>query len=367
MSELKSGKGVIFFELKRIAKAKTTAIEHSERLKKLVSNDHIKKNQHFEEPVVEETNFDDSCVHDPGLFMRALVEALADEFEDKNNWVKILLEHEIVETHTCGRCHYKIKTRFKDVIITVDSNKKSIDEMVKNKLKVEKIEGNSGYEHKCPNSEISIIKEMTVKPEVLIVQINRFKYDIKKKRVRKIKNTVKVEKNMSVDKQKYVMEATINHEGNSVETGHCIANIYSFKSISFFRCSDSVVSKKIIQKHDQIYIATYTKYEVEETDSETEKNNVKGTSENEFETMSKRKKPPSSSSKESGSDIGVPLSNIFSSLGEEEIKDNGTKNVKDEVKMTEANGKVFNKDCPPCSTTQGRCGVCGIQVIRHWT
>ena len=76
---MKSGNGVIFFELKRIAKAKTTAIEHSERLKKLVSNDHIKKNQHFEEAIVEETNFDDSCVHDPGLFIRALV-------EDKNNW-----------------------------------------------------------------------------------------------------------------------------------------------------------------------------------------------------------------------------------------------------------------------------------------
>ena len=39
----------------------------------------IKKNQHFEEAIVEETNFDDSCVHDPGLFIRALV-------EDKNNW-----------------------------------------------------------------------------------------------------------------------------------------------------------------------------------------------------------------------------------------------------------------------------------------
>ena len=116
------------------------------------------------------------------------------------------------------------------------------------------------FEHNGPEfkNEVKVTKRFSTKPKVFLVQVNRFKLD-KQNQIRKIMDKVKVVNETKVEEAVYNIDSTINHEGNSVETGHCVANIYNFKQNKFFRCSDSVITKKNLNKSEQIYVAVLKK------------------------------------------------------------------------------------------------------------
>ena len=256
--ELKPGKGSIFKELVKICSAKEKDLQCIKAIRNKVANHYKTKNNK------SKTNYDDGKEHDPEEFMRALFDAMNDEFEEKHNWVKTLTEFVILEEHTCPNCKFKKEVEIEENIFQVSVKQESIEEGIKDKLKTETIEKGSGFKHKCPNpTNIVIVKKsLSVTPQMLLIQVNRFELEPALNKFRKTRTNVKLSHNITLNEFSHTLESSINHEGNSMETGHCIANVFEPKTGLFHRCSDSIVTKNLSgvrAKANQVYLATYSR------------------------------------------------------------------------------------------------------------
>ena len=332
----------------KISKSTSEKLNSCKNIRTIVADRHKKENCKSKNV----TNFDDGNEHDAALFLRAMLECLGNEF--KSNWVKDLTEHKVEEEQNCNNCDFSQTVNYKDVLLVVAGESKYIEKGIESKLEAE----TAIVEHNCTvtKNEVNVTKKLVLKPKLLLIQINRFKMD-DYGMAKKMMNKVRVKEKIKVEQVNYILDSSINHEGPKVETGHCIVNVYNFKENIVIRCSDSVLSKRTIEKLEQTYVAVFRmSKEVESLDNlENLENLETEDSVEEWQKANKRKKPALSSS--SSGEPEISLVNKFSSMevdedayvmhaNEAEI-DKEIDNIKRKSK-TKRNARkqdVFNKDC----------------------
>ena len=258
LHDLKVGKGSVFKSLVKIFRAPEKYLQCVKSIRTNVAFHFKMKNPK------SQTNFDDGKEHDPVDFMRALLDCMSDEFEENKNWIKRLTEFVILEEHSCPNCSHQKQYNLTESIFQVDVKPVSLHEAVMDKLKTESIEKGSGFNHACPIpiNEVTLKKSLLVYPDMFLIQVNRFEMVAQSDRFQKSKNEVKPSQEITFNEVKFTLEASINHEGNSMETGHCICNVFEPKSKLFHRCSDSSVTKDlsgIKAQANQVYLAVYSK------------------------------------------------------------------------------------------------------------
>lgn len=114
--------------------------------------------------------------------------------------------------------------------------------------------------HNCTTTEnnVTITKTMTVTPQILIVQVNRFQVNIQSGLTEKLMD--KVTLNLKIDD--LFLDSSVNHIGESAYSGHCVSNIHEGKGL-FTQVSDSQVRRKLSAEKANLsdtYIAVFSKH-----------------------------------------------------------------------------------------------------------
>jgi hypothetical protein len=148
----------------------------------------------------------------------------------------------------------------------------TLEKAIQKKLETEVME----RPHNCTNTEnnVTITKTMTVTPQILIVQVNRFQVNIQSGLTEKLMD--KVTLNLKI--AELFLDSSVNHIGESAYSGHCVSNIHEGKGL-FTQVSDSQVRRKLSAEKANLndtYIAVFSKhseYEFQQGDVEVEKYN----------------------------------------------------------------------------------------------
>ena len=287
--ELKPGKGDVFRALVKICKSKEGDIQCVKSIRTNVAQDYKKRNP------TTKINYDDGKQHDPEEFLRALLDCVSNEFMVNHKWVSKITEYVILETHSCPNCDFKKNIDMEENVFQIDANSKSLKEGIKKKLATEEIQKGSDFQHDCPNptNKVFVRKRLLVTPEVFIPQVNRFEYNKRTKSSRKVKTDVKLSKRLKLGDVPFELDASINHEGNTMNAGHCITNVFDPKTGLFHRCSDSSITKNMTTKEakaNQVYVAFLSKKKSEQEPQEEkiEDENDQENSNDEYETNKSR-------------------------------------------------------------------------------
>ena len=264
VKELRTGKGVVFYSLKKIAQSNPKNVQDVKSIRTNVALNHIKENKKNNKKPENITNYDDGKEHDPVGFMRSFLDCLTGEFRPQFTWVRSLTEFVINEKHTCQNCKHEATIEVEEIILQVTAKKSNLEDAIKETFEMEIME----KPHNCsnPNNTVMVTKSLVVTPPVLLIQVNRFKVNPETENIEKLKNEVEPSLRINLNETEFLMDASINHIGMGPDSGHCVTNINQHINGLFSQCSDENIKQNVTAKKvnlNQTYLSIYSKHDVE--------------------------------------------------------------------------------------------------------
>ena len=96
----------------------------------------------------------------------------------------------------------------------------------------------------CGNQNASQVTSFTVDPETIIFQLSRFRYSAEHNTTIKIHKEIDVPTRINLPSGAlYNIVGTINHYGQSANSGHYTAAIFNKKNKNFYLCDDDKISE----------------------------------------------------------------------------------------------------------------------------
>ena len=219
----------IFIELKKLYETENFAYSSTRGLRQIVQNDCLING--------EQRNFDDNNQHDASEFLQSLVEHLLENDVCLTNYLfGSSTTAKFCRNGNCNNTNYNSQP---EVIITLPLVEYTLENNLQHYFDEEIIERKCS---KCGHNEGTQVISFSDDPELLIIQLKRFKYE--NNRAHKIDSEVSVPLRLSLPSGSlYKIIGTVNHIGNSTASGHYTSTVYNEGKKNFFLVDDEQIQE----------------------------------------------------------------------------------------------------------------------------
>lgn len=221
----------VFKELKRLKNLPNNQPLSTKNLRRIVQEQCLKNKQNGR-------NFDNNNQFDAAEFLGSLLEHMLHDHSD------IELFGQVQETIFCmnDECNAADAVPPNEVnIVVLPLVGPTLLMCLNDYLTVHEIERNCPN---CGNPTASQVTSFNVEPETIIFQISRFRYSADHNSTIKVHDEIDIPTRINLPSGAlYNIVGTINHYGQSANSGHYTAAIYNQKNKRFYLCDDETISE----------------------------------------------------------------------------------------------------------------------------
>ena len=224
----------LLVELSNMSKSKNFSTSSTAKIRNIVQSKCFEGSQWTK-------SFDDNKQHDSGEFLNSLLDHLWDEENISTNLRETLFGGLSQNTLQC-ECGYieELQVQHLPDVIPVQISNESIQTCFENYFSPEEISWNCP---KCPKSTVNKISSLITEPDVLILQLMRYKYDDTQDKVIKIHQKVISPPRLILEKGiEYSLHSVINHLGENTQSGHYNLVLFDSETKKCILLDDSTIS-----------------------------------------------------------------------------------------------------------------------------
>jgi uncharacterized UBP type Zn finger protein len=162
-------------------------------------------------------NFNNKKQHDAGEFLISKLEHMFSQVPDylTENMIGGLLE-ERIQCCCCNLEELSIKTL--PVIIPLQIKGRSIETCLKEFVETERIEYSCNA---CRSKQATIVKNFSLDPAILILQLNRYDFNREINQIQKIHSPIECPPTLMLETGSfYTLSSIVNHSGERTHQGH---------------------------------------------------------------------------------------------------------------------------------------------------
>ena len=171
--------------------------------------------------------YDDNKQHDTGEFLLSLFEHLLNEEGIPISFREKLFGGLCQNTLEC-KCGYTEEMQIQQMpsVIPIQISDENIQTCVEKYFLSEDVDWKC---HKCSKSRVRKLSSLITEPEVLILQLMRYRYDDVQQKVEKIHNEVTSPPTLILPSgTRYSLHSVINHIGEDTQSGHYTSYIFFY-------------------------------------------------------------------------------------------------------------------------------------------
>ena len=219
----------IFREMKRLYETENFAYSSTRGLRQIVENECLMNG--------EEQNFDNNNQHDAAEFLQSLMQHLLENDVYLTNYLfGSTTTAKFCRNGNCDNTDYKSQPEVNIMLPLVEY---TLEKNLQQYFDEEVIERRCSQ---CGHNEGTQVISFSEDPELLIIQLKRFKYE--NNRVQKIDSEVSVPLRMNLPSGSlYKIIGTINHIGNSAASGHYTSTVYNETKKNFCLVNDEQIQE----------------------------------------------------------------------------------------------------------------------------